>query len=223
MQWPALSDLLGDLQLPPGYAIEPLRGPDVPAVVRALRAWYPAIVVGMESCHLRERFYYDQVQLAEAAAPRDVLALVLRHAGDQALVGLLTLERNTPAQTLTSRMGALAPAHRRAALGALGPLLLEAAARRMGAGLAYYFATLQSRHQQLIAERAGFQLVGIVPAYDLDMVAPDAPQRVFEALYAKVLAPPGSVYTPPREALTATTRRLWDVLFGAAARHDAGV
>lgn len=79
--------------------------------------------------------------------------------------------------------------------------------------LAYYFATLKTRHQQVIAERRGFQLVGIVPGYDRDVITDGVVKRVYEALYAKLLVPSDELYIPPPESFTKRTRAVWSTLF----------
>lgn len=110
-------------------------------------------------------------------------------------------------------MGVLSPEHRTAALALIGPLLLEEIGRALGAELAYYFATLKTRHQQVIAERCGFQLVGIVPGHDRDVITKGVVKRVYEALYVKLLVASDELYTPPPEAFTKRTRAVWSVLF----------
>ncbi|WP_394824472.1 GNAT family N-acetyltransferase [Pendulispora albinea] len=177
----------------------------------ALRTWYPDVVVGAESYHLDEEYYHRSVQLLETEEERDTLALVLRHA--EGIVGLVMLTKDERSRTVTSRMGALAPDHRRGAVGLLGIMLFDAAAKKLGASVVYTFVTLKSKHQQLIYERFGFQLVGIMPAWDIDMIEPNRPKRVFEAIYAKVLAPKSEWHIPQRDTMTARTRALWDFLF----------
>ena len=54
-------------------------------------------------------------------------------------------------------------------------------------GLVYGMATLKAPHAQRAFERAGWQLIGITPGYDREMVAPGVVKRVYEAVYAKVL------------------------------------
>jgi hypothetical protein len=55
--------------------------------------------------------------------------------------------------------------------------------------------------------------VGIVPAHDPDMVRPGTVQRVFEALYIKLLVPPEQILEPSLDALLPETRRLYEFLF----------
>ena len=97
-----------------------------------------------------------------------------------------------------------------------GPLLLERIGRAIGAELAYYFATLKTRHQQVLAERSGYTLVGIVPAYDRDMVSAGKIKRVYEAIYAKVLCERSELFEPDVDSFTARTRAVWHSLFGSS-------
>ena len=215
MSWhPALA-VVATAKLPEPYALSQMTVADAPIVAAHLRSWYPDIQVGMESPHLEADFYRSETQLAGVAEERSLLPLVIRHPTD-GVVAIITYERNIEARLITCRLGALAPAHRNASLALLGPLLLEELGRAMGAEFAYYYATLKTRHQQVIAERRGFQLVGIVPGYDRDMVADGVVKRVYEAVYAKLLVPSDQLETPPREALTARTRQVWSALFGDA-------
>lgn len=83
----------------------------------------------------------------------------------------------------------------------------------MGMELVYLLATLKIPHSQMAAERAGFQIVGIVPACDRAMVAPGIVKRVYEALYAKVLVTDADVLRPDPQHLTPRTKALFDFLF----------
>jgi len=216
MRW-CVGDIVRELSLPPGYSIESLARADVPFITCALKDWYPDVVVGSESRHLTDAFYYRNVQFFDGKNEdeddeKDTIGLVLRH--EAAIIGLMMLSKDGPSRSVTSRMGALAPEHRRAALGFLGVMILDAAAKKMNAGVAYSFVTMKTRHQQVIAERYGFQIVGIMPAWDVDMIEPNRPKRVFEAVYAKVYAPASEWHIPPRDAMTKRTKELWDFLFG---------
>ncbi len=142
---------------------------------------------------------------------RDILPLVLRHG--EAIILFLSLERNAAALTLTARLGVIEPGHRGSKLAYLGPGLLEAFARAMGYGLAYYAVTLKIPHQQRVAEKMGFHLVGILPAIDRDMVRPGTVKRVFEAVYAKILVPMDQVEMPSPENMTEQTLKLFNFMF----------
>lgn len=210
MNWPDAQTLFSKVALPSEYALAYLVSDDVPSVSSMIAQWYPDIEVGMESVHLKPEFYQNEVQLG--GAERDVLGIVVRHRRD-GIIALLTLVRNREARSLSTRIGVLHPEHRVGALALMGPLLLERCARLMNAGVAHYFATLKSKHQQVIAERRGFSLVGIVPAHDLDMVRQGEARRVYEALYAKVLVETHAVEIPSASHLTTRTRRVFEELF----------
>jgi hypothetical protein len=213
MNWSNVPEVLADTKPPTGYELARLRREDVPELVAALRLWYPNIVVGAESCHLDAEFYYEETMLADVIEDRAVYPIVAK-SGDST-VAMITFEKNNHARTITSRMGAIAPEHRGPGLALLGPMLLEKIGRAIGAELAYYFATLKTPHQQILAERQRYQLVGIVPAYDRDMVRAGEVRRVYEAIYARVLIGAELIELPGPDALTARTRALWATLFGA--------
>jgi hypothetical protein len=211
VSWSAALELLPQFALPEGYVLAQMTPDDVPTVTAQLARWYPDIQVGMESAHLQPDFYFTHCQLSDVEEPRAVLPLLIRQR-DTGIVAIITYERNVLARSITCRLGVLAP-DQRGALALIGPLLLEEMGKALGAELAYYFATLKTRHQQVIAERRGFQLVGIVPGHDRDMVAPGQIKRVYEALYTKLLVSKDALHTPPPEALTARTRAVWTALF----------
>jgi hypothetical protein len=60
---------------------------------------------------------------------------------------------------------------------------------------------------QIVLERAGFQIIGIVPASDRLMVAPGVIKRVYEAMYVKVLAADADVLREPRASTSSCSRR----------------
>jgi hypothetical protein len=219
MRWSNVREVLAATKVPAGHELIQLERGDVPALIEALRRWYPDIVVGAESCHLAEDFYYRETMLADALDDCDILPIVAKV--DGVLAAMVTFEKNDRARTITSRMGAIAPAHRGPTLALLGPMLLEKLGRANGAELAYYFATLKTPHQQVLAERLRYQLVGIVPAYDRDMVRPGEVRRVYEAIYARVLVDEEKIELPDARALTARTQALWQVLFGALPPAEA--
>lgn len=212
--WRSGLDVVAAIDLPDGYALAQMSADDISSVIAGLARWYPEIQAGSESPHLQADFYLTQTQLAESAEHRAILPLVIRH-HTHAVVAIITFERNHLARSITCRLGALAPEHRQASLALFGPLLLEQLGRAIGAEVAYYYAPLRTRHQQLIAERAGFRLVGIVPGHDRCQVAPGEIKRVYDALYSKLLVSSTHLQTPPLESLTAHTRAVWTALFDA--------
>jgi hypothetical protein len=211
MKWASMDILRSKIEIPAGYSLELLKREDVLQLTENLRQWYPDIVVGSETCHLDPQFYFAKTFLAGSAEDQNLVPIVMKEGMNICL--FITLEKNPDAMTITSRMGAIAPDHRGKGLANLGPIILETMGRSMGAELAYYFATLKIPHQQVSAETCGFRLVGIVPAFDRDMVSPGNVKRVYEALYAKVLVPEDAIVLPHPKALTPTTKALWDFLF----------
>ena len=66
---------------------------------------------------------------------------------------------------------------------------------------------------QLALERAGYRLLGFVPGYDREVVAPGLVKRVYEAVYAKVLVPDEELLRPDPQNLSPKARALFEVLF----------
>jgi hypothetical protein len=191
-----------------------MRADDVGVVTEKLAEWYPDIRVGMESPHLDRDFYLEQASL-DGYPDTALLPLVVRHSED-GIVAVITYEKNALSRTISSRLGVLSREHRGSGLALLGPILLERIGRAIGAELAYYFATLKTRHQQVLAERTGYTLVGIIPANDRVMIRPGEVKRVYEAIYAKVLVDRAELVEPDVESFTAQTRAVWNALFGAS-------
>lgn len=216
MPWDDVQTMLESVAVGSGYVLEQLSEADVPLLIETLQAHYPEISVRMGHEHLNPAFYRAAVQLRETTADRDQLILLARTTEDsKPIVGMLSLEKQPLRRHLIGRLGFVLEAHRGTALGFLGPMLLERFARQMGAGVAWYFATLRSRHQQAIAERRGFQLIGIMPA--ADEVRGDGDGSGYWiplALYAKVLVPMEHIRLPAQDALTAQTKKAWEVLLG---------
>lgn len=211
MDWARALEVLHELKMPAGYEVGQLRADDVPALVAGLRDWYPDIAVSSEARHLGEAFYRQHTLLAGAVEDRPILPLVARHGA--AVVAIVTFEKDDAARTVTCRIGAIAPEHRAAALALSGPLLLEKVGRAVGAELVHYYATLKSAHQQVLAERAHYALVGIVPGIDRGYDGAGRVKRVYEAIYAKLLVGDGEVALPEESALTARTKAVWRALF----------
>jgi hypothetical protein len=70
-------------------------------------------------------------------------------------------------------------------------------------------------NMQRVMERAGFQIVGIIPASDRLLVAPGVTKRVYEAYYVKVLAADAEILRPQAKSMTPRTKALYDFLFAA--------
>ena len=212
MNWVTINELSNKLSIPDGYRIEQLKRSEIPEVIRCFRDWFPDITVGAESCYQREDFYSREVFL-EGESERDVIVLLLKK--DQELVAIVSLQRSEDTLTLYGRLGAIAPRYRGAKLAYIGPALLEAVGRSMGMEVIYGLAEFMIPNMQMVLERAGFQIVGIVPASDRLMVAPGVIKRVYEAYYIKVLAADADVLRPQPESMTPRTKALYDFLFAA--------
>jgi hypothetical protein len=93
--------------------------------------------------------------------------------------------------------------------------LLEAVGRAMGMEVIYGLAEFTIPNMQMVLERAGFQIVGIIPASDRLLVAPGVTKRVYEAYYVKVLAADAEILRPQAKSMTPRTKALYDFLFAA--------
>jgi len=196
--------------LAPGYRLALLERGEVPALIAAVAAWFPAIRVGGASGHLRDTFYAERVYFADGPE-RDVIVMVLKH-GDE-LAGMFSVERDPETLSAYARLGVVAPSHRGANLVAAGLHFTEAFGRELGLGLAYGMATLRTPHVQRAFERVGWQLIGITPGYDRELVEPGIVRRVYEAVYARVLVPESALLKPHRQNLTPRTQTFFDQMF----------
>ena len=215
MQWPSVADLSQRAPLPANYRYELLDRRQVPGLISALQVWYPAIAVGNASCHLREDFYLQRVCL-EDTPERDTIVILIKH--DDQLAAVFSAERDADSEVLYGRIFAISPLHRGAHLSRSAPLLEEALGRAMGLGMAYGLATLHYPQMQASFERMGWQLVGITPGFDRELVAPGVIKRVYEAVYAKVLVPDDQLLRPKGHSLTPAVRSLFGILYPEGAR-----
>lgn len=215
MRWPDFdATVLKAFEPPAGYTLEQMTREDIEPLTALLPAWYPAIAVGAESIHLEPAFYERQFFLRGGSNDRPLFCFVFKH--EETIVAMATIEKNDRKLSVVSRMGAASPEHRGHGLAHTAPVIIELLARAMGAELLEHIVTLESAHQQRVAEKHGYVLAGIIPAHDRDLVAADTVRRVFEALYVKVLVPADAIRLPPAGALTERTRAVWAALFGAS-------
>ncbi|MFL6547839.1 MAG: hypothetical protein ACJ8OJ_04045 [Povalibacter sp.] len=213
MTWMSVDAMAASVALPEGYRFERLARQDIPDLIAFVTTWFPGITVGSASCYTREAFYESQTTLA-GESETDVLVIVVKHGENIAAV--ICGERNREALTLYASLAIVAGEHRGAQLGKTGVVLMELLARHMNFGLIYGMATLKAPYMQSALEEAGWQLIGITPGYDLELIAPGVVKRVFEAVYAKVLVTEGNLLLPDRRNLTAKTRAFFDFLFSGA-------
>jgi hypothetical protein len=209
--------------LPPGYDLVLPAAGDVPRLVRALHDWFPGLAVGNASCFLREDFYTERVCLA-GGSDRDGFVLLYRRGNEWA--GMLAVERDRDSQVVYGRVGTVAGPHRGAGLSRSFPPLMEAMGRAMGMGMAYSLCTLKAPQMQRCFERSAWQLVGIMPGFDREVVEPGVVMRVFEAIYVKVLATQTELFHPGAQGMTEATRSLYELLYARGRRPpprpDAG-
>jgi len=210
--WPDIGELAARAELAEGYRLEPMRRAEIGELLCFVDTWFPDIRVGSASCFLRPAFYEERVHFAGEAA-RDELVLLLKR-GDE-LAGMFSCARDPDAMAMHARLGVAAAPHRGAHLARAGLVFTEAVGRRLEMGIARGEATLKAPHVQRAFEGAGWQLIGITPGYDREMVEPGVVKRVYEAAYAKVLVGAGGLLHPQRQNLTARTQAMFDQVFAA--------
>jgi hypothetical protein len=209
----ALQELLCHAPVAAGYRFQLLERSQVRAVVALIARWFPDVSVGSASRYLDESFYQRRVWFADGP-PRDVVVVTLLHGNE--LVGMFSFEVDREALSIHARIGVATPQHRGANLAHAGMAFSEAVGRWMGLGMVYGMATLKSPYSQRAFERAGWQLIGIAPGLDREMVEPGVVKRVYEALYVKPLVDPGDMLSPHPANMTERTREVFRLLFRSA-------
>jgi hypothetical protein len=209
MNFQELSLLLASEAHPAGYRSELLNREEVPALIERLQQWHPDIRVGDGGRFLREVFYQREVCLADTGC-RTIFVAQLKHGTDTA--GMYSWQWNADALSVRTLLGAAAPEHRGARLGETALTLIEAVARRLGAGVVHGVATLKTRYMQMAYEKAGWQLLGITSGFDREIALDGNVHRVYEALYAKTLSDLEPLFKPDTRHLTDATCRLLDQL-----------
>lgn len=208
--WARIRKTIAKVPLTRGYRFELLQRHEISWVVAGVKAWFPEISVGGASCHLREDFFRDEVYFPDGL-PKDVLVVLVKKGDD--LAGLFSCDRDHNTLSLYARLGVIAPQHRGVGLSHAFPLLAEAIGRAIGMEMIYGMATLKVPHVQRVFESFGWQLIGITPGYDQEMVAPGVVKRVYEAVYAKVLVGETKLLRPSARNLTEKTRAFFRLLF----------
>ena len=210
MKWPSLEHLTSGAPPPTGYTYALPTMEDTPALIRAVDAWFPGLAVGNASCYLREDFYANRV-FFENLHDRDFFLMLFKHHDEWA--GMLSVERDKDSQVLYGRVGTIAESHRGSRLSKCFPPLMEAMGKAMGMGMVYSLATLKVPHMQVGFEKAGWQLIGIIPGFDRELVGQGQVKRVFEAIYVKVLATEQDFLRPTSDGMTPATRSLFEHLY----------
>ena len=215
--WPTAAALAAAVPLPEGYRLRVPGRAELPALARAVDAWFPGLAVGNARCFLQTAFYEQRVQLADTApeAGCDFFVLLYEHARGWA--GLLAVERDLDSRVLYGRVGTVDPAHRGSGLSRSFAPLMEQMGRAMALGMVYSLATLKTPHMQRSFEHAGWQLVGIMPGFDREVSESDRVHRVYEAIYAKPLTPQTDLLEPEAAGMTPDTLRLFRMLYPGAA------
>lgn len=210
MDWIGIDTMTANVPLPKGYRFELLKCSEIPALITFINVWFPDICVGGASCYMQDDFFAQKVFFA-GEPEKDVLVVLIKK--DQELAGLFSCERDHDTLALYARLAVIAPAHRGSHLGQTSILLAEAIGRETGMEMVYGMATLKVPHVQMAFESLGWQLIGITPGYDREMVAPGVVKRVYEAIYAKVLVTDTGLLRPQAQNLTPGTKAFFDLLF----------
>jgi hypothetical protein len=218
MDWTEVDAIAAHMPLAAGYRLGLLRRAEVASLIALIDRWFPDIRVGAASGYLHESFYARRVSF-EGGPPREVAVAALRCSDE--LAGMFSFACDPATLAVHAQLSVAAPQHRGAGLAKAGMRLTEAVGRRLGMGLAYGMATLKSPHAQTAFEGSGWQLVGIAPGYDREMVAPGVVKRVYEAVYAKVLVDDDGLSRPSREGMTERTRALFGAIYDAAPAADS--
>jgi len=201
--------LASQAPLASGYRFELIRRDEIRNLIERLTNWYRDISVGAASCFLQEEFYSRKV-FFDDEPDRECIVLALKHGPE--VVGMFSCELHSVTRSIYAGLGVAHPQHRGTRLAQAGMAFVETLAEHLDVGFIFGMATLKHPYAQRAFERAGWQLVGITPGYDREMVAPGVVKRVYEAVYAKVLAGEG-LLNPDRTNLTPRTRALFDSLF----------
>ncbi len=210
--WHPISLIANKVAVLSGYRLELLASNDVRGMIQKLMTWYPDLVVGSESCHLREDFYFTDVYM-NVDAHRDIYVCAIKTDVENEIIGMFSFQRNDDARTLLGRLCVVAPEHRHVGVAQISLPFIEEMGLAIGAELLMQVTTLKIPYSQMMVERAGYKLVGIIPAHDRDMIKPGEIKRVYEAMYVKVLAKDDLIVMPSCESLTPQTRALMDYLF----------
>ena len=210
MKWPTIDEMVKLVPLPNGYRFKQLDRANIDPLIAAIKVWHPNIEVGIASCYLREDFYHNRVCI-EGEDEKDIYVYSIWFNNE--LVGMWSVEREVEALALYARLIVVAPAHRGAKVSGMLTVAYENAGRAMGAEFLYAMVTLNIVQQQRALESAGFRLLGFLPGYDRQLVAPGVVKRIYLAVYAKLLAPEEKVQRPDPKNLTPRARRVFELLF----------
>lgn len=210
MKWPTIDEMVKLVPLPKGYRFAQLDRANIAPLIAAIKVWHPDIAVGIASCYLREDFYHSRVCI-EGKDEKDIYVYSIWFNNE--LVGMWSVEREVEALAIYARLIVVAPAHRGAKVSGMLSVAYENVGRAMGAEFLYAMVTLNIVQQQRALESAGFRLLGFLPGYDRQFVAPGVVKRIYLAAYAKLLAPEEKVQQPDPKNLTPRAKRVFELLF----------
>ncbi|MEO8185795.1 MAG: hypothetical protein ABI580_00325 [Burkholderiaceae bacterium] len=210
MKWPTIDEMVKLVPLPNGYRFAQLDRANIAPLIAAIKMWHPNIEVGVASCYLREDFYHSRVCI-EGGGEEDIYVYSIWFNDD--LVGMWSVEREVEALALYARLIVVAPAHRGAKVSGMLTVAYENVGRAMGAEFLYAMVPLNIVQQQRALESAGYRLLGFLPGYDRQLVAPGVVKRIYLAAYAKLLASEDKVLRPDPKNLTPRARRVFELLF----------
>lgn len=215
-RWPKIEVIKPTLKIPAGFDVAQMSEKEIPMIIDLLQKWYPDIDVGSESVHLTTDFYTKECLLKETTTDKNVYPLKFFNVNDGEIIGFMSMRKDVRARSVFGGLGVTAPGHRSEGFGMLGSTIFLETAKLMKAGIVYTYVTLKHPYNQIVLEKLGFKLVGIVPAFDIDQVDGKTQKRVWEALYAKVLANPSEIESPKSEAMTPVCKKLYEHLFNTA-------
>jgi hypothetical protein len=210
MKWPTINEMVELVPLPNGYRFAQLDRANIVPLIAAIKVWHPNIEIGIASCYLREDFYHSRVCIA-GDDDKDIYVYSIWFNNE--LVGMWSVEREVEALAIYARLIVVAPAHRGSKVSGMLTVAYENVGRAMGAEFLYALVTLNIVQQQRALESAGFLLLGFLPGYDRQLVAPGVVKRVYLAAYAKLLAPEERVQQPDPKNLTTRAKRVFELLF----------
>jgi hypothetical protein len=210
MKWPAADELVKQVPLPAPYRSQGIVRAHIAPLIASIRKWHPDIAVGANSCFLQEDFYHDRVCL-DVEDERDICVVTIWR--DDELVGMWSGEREADSLAIYGRLIIMAPEHRGARVTVNIMAGMANVGRAMGAAFLYCMVTLKNPYLQQTLEDEGYRLLGFMPGYDRQVVAPGVVKRVYQAVYAKLLVTEDEVHRPDPKNLTPRARALFELLF----------
>jgi len=210
VRWPSAGVIAALSPLPAGYRYAQFGSADIAPLIASLKEWHPRIAVGVNSCYLRDDFYLKRVGL-DGDLDSDVM--VIRILRGEETVGFWSFEREVDSLVIWGRLLVVAPEHRGTRVSVAALAGSEAIGRVMGAAFIYAFAPLSTPYVQQGLERAGYRLLGFFPGRDREEVSPGVVKRVYQAVYAKLLAAEAQVHWPDPGKMTPRAREMYGLLF----------